>query len=474
MPPARQLNGPNPASAGDAALSAAARGRELAALVRLGIPLALTQLGQVAIQTTDLVMMGWLGTEALAAGGLAVHIWVLPALFGIGLAAAVAPLAAEGLAAQRPRTVRRSLRQGLWAVAVVTLPLALGLTMVEPGLLWLGQDPTVAHDAQTYLYAAAAGLPFAGAVVALRGFVTACGRTRELLLITAAAIVVNAASNALLIFGLFGLPRLELVGAGLTSTLVHFGSFVALALVVMHRRPFRRYRVFARWWRPDWTTFRTVMAIGLPIGCTLLLEVGLFSAATLLMGTLGPVPLAAHNVAIQICTIVFMIPLGLSQAVTIRVALAAGARDPARLALIGWLAVGITIATMGSAALLLWLAPGPLVDVFLEDPAGQGDVRTLAITLLGVAAIFQLADGLQIVGGGLLRGLRDTMIPMLYAAFGYWAIGFTGAVIGIWWLELGGIGVWSGLALGLTVTASLALRRYALLVGRRRRASSLP
>jgi MATE family multidrug resistance protein len=299
---------------------------ELRALAALAAPLAVAQIAQIAINTTDLVMMGWLGTEALAAGGLAVNIWILPALFGIGVAAAIPPLVAEALGARKPRQVRRAVRQGLWVTAAVTVPPAFALAFSAPVLETLGQTPAVAGAAQAYLRAAAVGLPFAAFTMALRGFVTSFGHTRAVLAIMAAAVLVNALSNYALIFGHFGLPRLELVGAGLSSTLVNVATFAALAVLASRAAPYRRFAVLARLWRPDWASFAAVAKLGLPIGLTLLLEVGMFSAAALLVGTLGPVPLAAHNVALQLCAIIFMVPLGLSQAATIRVALAAGRR----------------------------------------------------------------------------------------------------------------------------------------------------
>lgn len=442
--------------------------RELRALVALGLPLALAQLAQIAINTTDLVMMGWLGTDALAAGGLAVNIWIVPALFGIGVASALPPLVAEALGARKPRQVRRAVRQGLWVIALVTVPPAGALAFSAPLLQALGQAPGVASEAQAYLRAAAAGLPFAAFTMALRGFVASFGHGRIVLGVMAAAVIVNAACNYGLIFGNFGLPRLELVGAGLSSTLVNVATFGALAVVAASRRPYRRFRVFAKLWRPDWATFAAFFRIGVPIGLTLLLEVGMFSAAALLVGTLGPVPLAAHNVALQLCAIIFMVPLGLSQAATVRVALAAGAQDGAAVRRVGLLATGLAVGIMAVPATLFVAAPEPLIRPFLDDPAQQRPLVETAVALLGVAALFQIADGLQVVAGGLLRGLKDTTIPMLYAVLGYWLCGLTTALAALHVADAGARGVWVGLLVGLTVTAGLALTRFFRRVARMR------
>jgi MATE family multidrug resistance protein len=439
---------------------------ELRALAALAVPLALAQLAQIAINTTDVVMMGWLGTEALAAGGLAVNIWILPALFGIGVASALPPLVAEALGARRSRQVRRVVRQSLWVVAAVTIPPALALAFSAPLLRALGQEPAIAAAAETYLRAAAPGLPFAAFTMALRGFVTSFGHTRAVLAVMSAAVLLNAISNYGLMFGNFGLPRLELVGAGVSSTLVNVATFVALAVLAGRAAPYRRYRVFARLWRPDRAMFAVVLKLGLPIGLTLLLEVGMFSTAALLVGTLGAVPLAAHNVALQLCAIVFMVPLGLSQAATIRVALAAGRRDDAGVRRVGRLAAGLAVAIMTVPATAFLAVPGWLVRPFLDDPAVQTRLAETAVGLLGVAAFFQIADGLQVVGGGLLRGLKDTAVPMLYAGFGYWICGLGTAATLIAAGDAGARGVWVGLLIGLTVTAALALTRFFRRAGR--------
>ncbi len=433
---------------------------ELRALVALGAPLALTQLGQIAINTTDVIMLGWLGTEALAAGGLAMSIWILPALFSIGVAMAVAPLVAGALGARRPRQVRRSVRQGLWAVGAVTLPAVLALCFCGPLLIALGQAPSVADAAERYLRAAVWGLPFAAALVVLRGFMTSFGHTQAVLVVMALMVPANATLNYGLIFGNLGLPRLELVGAGVASTLVNVLGFLGLALVCARARPYRRYRVFARLWRPDWTSLRAVLRLGVPIGLTLLLEIGMFTAAALLVGTIDHISLAAHHIALQLCAVVFMIPLGLSQASTVRVALAASHGDRRGVRLVGNLAILLTLAVMGTAALCFLLAPNLLVRPFVDDPSARSALVATAAGLLQVAAFFQLADGLQVVGGGLLRGLKDTTVPMIYALVGYWIGGVGTAAFALFILDAGARGVWFGLFAGLSITAALALRRF--------------
>jgi len=264
-----------------------------------------------------------------------------------------------------------------------------------------------------------------------------------------------------LIFGRFGLPPLGLLGAGIGSACANLLMFVGLALVVTLDRRFRRYRLFGRFWRADGERFREIWRLGLPIAITLGLEITIFNAAVFLMGLIGTDSLAAHAIAIQIASLTFMVPLGLGQAVTVRVGLAYGRRDRGGIAIAGWTALGLSVAFMGLMALAMIAAPGLLVSAFLDaaDPA-NATVARLAVSFLVVAALFQVFDGAQVVGAGMLRGLHDTRVPMLYAAFGYWVVGLlTGIGLGFG-LGWGGVGIWTGLATGLGVVALLMIARW--------------
>src|SRR5215207_4473428 len=253
----------------------------------------------------------------------------------------------------------------------------------------------------------------------------------------------------------------RLAGAGVATTVSSLFMFIGLALVTMLDRRLRRYRLFGRWWRPDAHRLRTIWRIGLPIGGTLLFEVGLFNAAAFVMGLFGAEALAAHAIALQIATLSFMVPLGLAQAGTVRVGLARGASDPGGVGSAGWTAFALGVGFMAGIAILMVAFPRALVGVFLDagDPANAG-VIGLAVTFLGFAALFQVVDGAQAVGAGILRGLNDTRVPMLYAALGYWGIGATLGIALAFPAGLKGAGIWIGLATGLAVVAVLMLRRW--------------
>jgi MATE family multidrug resistance protein len=240
--------------------------------------------------------------------------------------------------------------------------------------------------------------------------------------------------------------------------------------VILHKR-FRRYRVFGRFWRSDWPRFREMVKLGLPISGILAFEVGLFGAAALLMGLIDAASLAAHAVAIQLAALAFMVPMGIAQAATVRVGRAYGAGSAEGITKSGWTAFAMGIAFMAMTATLMITLPHLLISAFLDlsDPANAEVVR-LAVLFLAIAALFQIVDGAQAVAAGMLRGLQDTKVPMLYAAIGYWGIGMPSGVLLAFWAGLDGAGIWLGLCIGLAAVALMLvarwMRRDRLLTGR--------
>src|SRR6266436_7409544 len=297
---------------------------ELTETLKLAVPIALTQLGQIAMMTTDLAFIGRLGGEAVAAAALASTVFFVSFTFGMGLVSAVAPLAAQAFGARNPRLVRRALRTGLWAALLISLPMLAFRLCGEQILLMLGQAPATAHLAQRYLLGLAWGITPALWFLAIRGFMGAVNRPEPGLWITLVAIPANAVLVYLLIHGKLGLPRLELFGAGLATTIINFGMFLASLWFAYRRPPFRKYQVLGRIWRVDWMLMRQLIVIGAPISISFLLEYGLFAAAALLMGLISTTALAAHQIALQVTAILFMVPLGIGIAATVRVGHAVG------------------------------------------------------------------------------------------------------------------------------------------------------
>jgi multidrug resistance protein, MATE family len=436
---------------------------EAAASLRLGLPLAGAQLAQIAIMATDTVMLGWLGRDALAAGALAVNFYFVTFIIGIGIGVAVAPLAAQAVGRHDLRDARRALRQGLWAIILVAVPLQGILWQAEWILLALGQEPAVAALAGLYLRWMLWGLlPSLGFVV-LRSFISAFSRTRAVVLIMVAGVPLNAALVYITMFGHFGLPALGVVGAGLSSSAVNALMFLALLVHLLTDRRFCRFVPLGRFHRADWPKFREIFRVGIPISGAMALEVCFFASGALLMGRIGLDALAAYQIALQVASTTFMVPLGLSQAATVRVGLAVGRRDGAAIARSGWVAFGLGVGFMTAMALVLWLAPQAIVAIFLGDSAANRPVFDLAVTFLMAAAVFQVFDGAQVVGMGALRGLRDTRVPMLIAALGYWGIGFPACLVFGFALGWGGIGIWFGFAAGLAMAAAMLVGRFARL-----------
>jgi MATE family multidrug resistance protein len=436
---------------------------EMRAMLSLSWPMILTNLGQTAMNATDVMMMGRLGPQALAAGALGASLYFMPMIFGLGLILATSPMIATELGRKKHsvRDVRRTVRQGLWLAALVSIPIWLFLWNTEAILAWMGQEPALAVLAGAYVrWLQWAVLPFYAYIV-LRSFISALERPGWALVIVFIAVALNAGLAWCLMFGRLGFPEMGIAGAGLATTLASGFMFVGMALVVLLERRFRRYRLFGRFWRADWPRFAALLRLGLPIGGILAFEVTIFNAAALLMGLIDAASLAAHAIAIQIAAISFMVPLGLNQAVTVRVGLAFGARDPDGISRAGWTAYAIGVSFMALMALVMITVPEVLIGAFIDtSEAVNAEVIGLAITFLGFAALFQIADGAQAVGAGMLRGLHDTKVPMIYAAIGYWGVGLPLGVVLAFPLGFKGSGIWAGLFVGLAVVAILLLSRW--------------
>lgn len=434
-------------------------GGHMRAVTALGLPLMIGHLGQSAIQLTDTIMLGWYSVGALAAAVLSATLFYTLFTIGAGVAWAVLPLVAEAAARDDQQRIRRVTRMGLWlstGFGVLMLPF---LIWSEPILLALGQPPQVAADAQDYLRIAGWGMFPALGVMVLKSYVAALERAQVVLWVTIAAAVVNGVVNYLLIFGHFGFPEMGLAGAAIASVTVHVLSLILLALYAVWTRP--QDALFQRVWRPDPATLREVFRLGWPIGLTNLSESGLFSATAIMMGWLGTIPLAAHGIAIQVTSATFMFHMGLSNAATVRAGRALGRNDLSGLALGGWAALAVSLIFAVLTMALFLSVPGPLIGAFVDpDEPARATIIATGIGLLAMAALFQLADGVQVTVLGLLRGVQDTRVPMWLAAVSYWVVGMpvsygVGIVAG--W---DGIGIWIGLITGLSVAAALLMARF--------------
>jgi len=328
-------------------------------------------------------------------------------------------------------------------------------------MLATGQSPILSERAGGFLFVLSFALMPMLIANVLRTFVSAMGRPVFATAITALAILVNALGNWTFVFGHLGMPALGLTGSALSSVVTAIAMAAAYVVAIRSDRRLRRFHLFGRLWRPEWPRMRQLSAIGLPIGLTIIAEAGLFSAAAFLMGRIGEAELAAHTVALQIAAIFFQVPFGIGQAATIRVGYHYGAGDAAAIGRAGWASLLVSFGFMFISSTAMLFAPTLLLSAYVDTSAPDNlALVALAVPYLAVGAAFQLFDGVQAVAAGVLRGVQDTRIPMIVAVTGYWLPGFGTSI----WLGLNtpleGVGIWIGLAVGLTVVAALLLLRW--------------
>lgn len=427
----------------------------------LAVPLAMTQLAQSATGFVDTLMMGLLGSQILAAGGLGATAFTFLLIVATGIVSAVSPLVAEAYGSGNSGKVSWVVRQGLWLATLLSIPLTMLVLNATPLLRLMGQAPEMIPLTQTYLNAIAWSYFPALGFVALRSFVAALSKPRPVMVIVVIGTAINILTNYTLMFGKFGFPALGLAGIGWASTLSFWSMFLILIGYIL-REPFlQQYHVFHRLHQFERRSFLELLQVGLPIGGMIAVEGGLFSAATFLIGQLGVVPLAAHQIALQSASISFNVPLGISFATTIRVGQLLGQQNFRAMRLAGFVGIGLGTLSMAVTAFLFWTVPQQVVGLFLDvnNPANTSVIE-LAKVLLGVAAVFQLADGAQVCAAGALRGLKDTRIPMLIAVFAYWGVGLSSGMFLARSLNLGSVGLWWGLAFGLMVAAVILTWRF--------------
>lgn len=434
----------------------------------LAWPMALTQLGQIAMMTTDLALLGRLGDKVVAAAALATTVLFAAFTIGMGLVSAVAPLASQAFGAREPRMVRRALRVGLWAALICGVPLTIVQLWGEAILVAVGQSPEASALAGRYLNGLSWSLIPAWAFMALRNFMSAVNRPEPALWITLAAIPVNALLAYALIFGAFGLPELDLMGAGIATTIVNLAMCAAAIWICSTRRPFRKYHVLGRFWRPDWMLLRKLILVGAPISGAFILEFGAFAFATLLMGKFGTTALAAHQIALQTASILFMVPFGIALAATVRVGHAVGRQDIRAARRAGFAALGIGAVFMAAMTVCVAFSRSWIPLAFLGGGANAApETVALAALLLAVGTSFFIFDGVQTIAAGGLRGLNDTRMPLLFAFIAFWPCGILAGYELAFRLGLEAVGIWIGLSLGLLVQAALLITRFHVLTKRR-------
>jgi len=429
---------------------------EATRIARLAGPLVVAQLSQVGMGFTDTVMAGRLGVVDLGAVAIGSTLWIPIYLGCVGVMMAVSPTVAQLRGAGRPEAVGPLYRQSLWLSLILALLAFLATRHVSAFMYWLGIDPAIVPVTEGYLAAIAWGMPGACFYLGLRFVSEGIGHTRPIMYIQILALLVNIPGNWVFMYGALGVPAMGAVGAGWSSAMVLTLTSVAIVAYVALRPRFRPYRLFRRLDPPRWDTLQGLLRLGLPIALVIVMEVGLFTAVALLMGSLGAVAVAAHQVAFNYAALVFMVPLGISMATTVRVGHLAGAGDRAGARLSGFLGMGMAVTAMLVSAVVMLSVPDLIVSMYTSETK----VARLAVSLLFMAALFQVSDGLQASAVGALRGLKDTAYPMWVTFFAYWLVGLPLA----WTLgiaqALGPRGLWVGLIAGLTIGAVLLSVRF--------------
>ncbi len=429
--------------------------KEFFDLLKLAAPLVLAQLAQNTASFVDALMVARLGNESLAAITLGSTIFHLANIVLCGVMLAVSPMVSQAMGSGDQETANQSLCQSMWLGIVLFLPAFILYWNAYPLLIWLGQSEATAEASSGYLRAISWGALPSIWLMGLRGFLEGNSNTRPIMVISFGGVLLNIVLNYLLMFGKFGFPELGLVGTGYATSIVYLTTFAAAFAYVRFR--YQDHNVYRGLLQFNWQRICELLRIGIPIGFTLGFEMSMFSAAAIAMGTLGENQLAAHHIALQTASISFMVPLGLGIAASVRVGRAIGQENPVAAKVAGHVGMLSCVGVMCVSGLVFWLFPRLIIGMYIDPAApANAEVVAFATSFLGIAAVFQVVDGLQVGANGSLRGLKDTTVAMVLTFLSYCIIGMLAGYLLCFVAEMGGVGLWWGMTFGLAA-ASIAL-----------------
>lgn len=437
-------------------------GHDVRAIVLVGWPLVLNNLFSIGVNVSDTLMVGRLGATQLAALSIGSALWIGIFLAGLGVIMALGPTVAQHYGAQRHAEIGHDTRQAAWLALAISLVVVVVMNNVDPLLLRLGIEPEVVTLAEGYLRALSLGVPGYYLYHVLRQMNEGIGRTVPIMVVMGVALLVNVSLSYVFIFGAFGAPKLGVIGGGFGSGLTFWLMAIALGVYTARTPAYARFALWDRFERPQWHTMRRLLGLGGPIGLSLMMQAGLFTALALLMGTLGKTYAAAHQVTLNYAGLVYMLPLGLAFATATLVGQHVGRGLPARARRIGYTGIVLCGSLAMSIGLLTWFVAPWIARAYTQDDA----VIALATSLLAVSAFLQAGDGTQSAAAGALRGLKDTRVPMLINGAIYWGVGFVlawtlGVVKG-----MGAVGIWIGLASALCTAAVVLSLRFRVVIAR--------
>ncbi|MEM9942244.1 MAG: MATE family efflux transporter [Planctomycetota bacterium] len=428
-------------------------------LVQLAVPLVLAQLAQNTVSFVDTLMVGRLGESALAGIALGSTTFHFVGIVFLGVILGVSPVVSQATGANDEETASRAVRQSIWLGFILGIPAIILFWNIEPFLIWLKQPEDTVQISGEYLRAISFGMiPYLW-IMGLRGYLEGKSNTRPIMTILFAGVLLNILLNDALMFGRYGLPALGLVGTGYASATVYYIVFFVFSAYIVRKYP--QSQLLQKIRTPDMPMLFELVRVGGPIGLTLAFEGSMFTAAAFAMGTLGKTELAGHQIALQTASVTFMIPLGFAIATTILVGQAIGSGQPAKAKIAGRVGMFVCVGVMCFTATMLATFPKQVVSLYLDlEQAKNQPVTEFAASLLIIAAMFQIFDGLQVASNAALRGLKDTTAAMIITLFSYWGIGCT---LGAWlcfYTRLSGPGLWYGMTTGLAAAAVLLTWRF--------------
>jgi MATE family multidrug resistance protein len=425
-------------------------------LLQIGSPIIATQLISMGLNFTDTVMAGNLSALDLAAVAIGNAIFMPIAIFCMATLIAINPVVSQFLGARKFDEIGKSARQLLWLILLLSIPAFFLLRNMDIIMYWIDVTPEIVPIADGYLKAISWGTLPLMIYAGIRYFSEGLSVTKPAMYIAIGALILNIGANYVLMYGKLGFPQLGAVGTGYATSIVCLFEAIVFVAFTASFKPFKRFNIFARTKGPEWKYISELMRIGFPNGISTSMEILLFATVSLLMGSLSVKAAAAHQIAINVASAMFMIPFGLSMAISQRVGFSIGQSSVDKARFRGFIGIAMCAGFMTITATLLFLVPDLIIRIYTQDQ----EVATLAVSLLFMAAIFQISDGLQVGGFGALRGLKDTRIPMVVNFISYWLIGFpVGYYLGII-KNVGPEGLWIGLICGLTVAAVLHNYRF--------------
>jgi len=432
--------------------------QETRALLRLAGPLVVNNLSIAGMQFADTVMSGRLGAESLAAVAVGASVWFFGFALCLGVLMAISPIAARHYGAGNPELIGRYTRQGMYlGVAIGLLLIVLAHLTVKPLLVQIGVDESFRDMTVSYVLAIVPGAPAIFVFLALRFTTEGIGYTRPIMYASIFSLVCNVFLNYVLMYGHFGAPALGVAGCGLASAITMWAIMIVLATYMKFSPRYEPLKIFARVAPLRPAVLREIVVLGMPIAIMITAEAGLFNAVSVLMGTRGAAIAAAHQIAINFAATMFMVPLALSAAISIRVGHALGSGNAQAARFSGALGILICALFMACSAASLLVFRDGVVNLYTNDPS----VSSIAIGLLLMAAIFQVADGAQIGAAGALRGYKDTRVPMAINIFAYWVLAFPLAYLAAVTFKSPPSYVWGGFVLGLTQLPDGLTKRWA-------------